>query len=70
MTTSLSTLAPAAPHDQILAITAGFWHSRALAVVAELELAELLAEGPLHVDVLARRTKSHPPDSVSSAPGT
>ena len=49
------------PHERILAITAGFWHSRALAVAAELELAELLAEGPLHVDVLASRTRTHSP---------
>jgi O-methyltransferase domain/Dimerisation domain len=52
-------LAAALPHEQILAIAAGFWQSRALAVAAELELAELLAEGPLHVDVLASRTKTH-----------
>ena len=31
------------PHEQILAITLGFWQSRALAVAAELELAEVLA---------------------------
>ncbi|MDX6459756.1 MAG: hypothetical protein QOE55_3453 [Acidobacteriaceae bacterium] len=49
------------PHEQILAITFGFWQSRALAVAAELELAEVLAEGPLHVDVLASRTKTHSP---------
>jgi hypothetical protein len=49
----------AAPHEQILAITSGFWRSRALAVAAELELADLLAEGPLHIEVLASRTKSH-----------
>jgi O-methyltransferase domain/Dimerisation domain len=52
-------LATPAPHEQILAITAGFWQSRALAVAAELELAEFLAEGPLHIDVLASRTKTH-----------
>jgi hypothetical protein len=60
---STPTLAPVlatpAPHEQILAITAGFWQSRALAVAAELELAALLAEGPLHIDVLASRTKTH-----------
>jgi hypothetical protein len=50
-----------APHEQILAITLGFWQSRALAVAAELELADLLAEGPLHLDVLASRTKTHSP---------
>ena len=49
---------PTAPHEQILAITAGFWQSRALAVAAELELADLLAAGPLHIDVLASRTET------------
>jgi hypothetical protein len=47
------------PHEQILAITAGFWQSRALAVAAELELADLLAAGPLHIDAIASRTKTH-----------
>jgi hypothetical protein len=50
-----------APHEQILAITADFWQSRALAVAAELELADLLAAGPLHIDILASRTKTHAP---------
>jgi O-methyltransferase domain/Dimerisation domain len=49
------------PHEQILAITAGFWQSRALAVATELELADLLAAGPLPIDVLANRTKTHAP---------
>ncbi|HMF74716.1 MAG TPA: methyltransferase dimerization domain-containing protein [Bryobacteraceae bacterium] len=49
----------AAAHEQIFATVLGFWHSRALAVAAELELADLLAEGPLSVDVLAIRTKTH-----------
>jgi len=57
--TFMPVLATPAPQEQILAITAGFWQSRALAVAAELELAALLAEGPLHVDVLASRTKTH-----------
>jgi hypothetical protein len=48
-----------APHEQILAITLGFWQSRALAVAAELELAEILADGPLHVEALARQTQTH-----------
>jgi hypothetical protein len=49
------------PHEQILAITAGFWQSRALAVAAELEIADLLAAGPLHIDAVASRTKTHAP---------
>jgi hypothetical protein len=60
MSTNTSTSAPA-HHEQILAITAGFWQSRALAVAAELELADLLAEGPLQVDDLAVRSKTHAP---------
>jgi hypothetical protein len=55
-----NTPAPA-PHEQILALTVGFWQSRALAVAAELELADLLAERPLHVDELAAETKTHAP---------
>ena len=49
------------PHEQILTITAGCWQSRALAVAAELELADLLAAGPLHIDAIASRTKTHAP---------
>jgi hypothetical protein len=55
------------PHEQLLAITAGFWHSRALAVAAEVELADLLSAGPLHVDVLARRTRPQFVPSVTGA---
>src|SRR5882757_3997524 len=49
------------PHEHIFAITVGFWHSRALAVATELELADLLAARPLHIDVLASRTKTYSP---------
>ena len=52
---------PTAPHEQILAMIVGFWQSRALAVATELELADLIAEKPLHVDILAAQTKSHSP---------
>jgi len=61
---STPTVTPAltpSPHERILAITSGFWQSRALAVATELELAQLLAGGPLHIDVLASRTKTHAP---------
>jgi hypothetical protein len=60
MTKNTSAPLPA-PHEQILTITAGFWQSRALAVAAELELADLLAAGPLHIDAIASRTKTHAP---------
>jgi hypothetical protein len=33
-----------APHEQVFAITEGFWDSRALAVATEFGIAELLAE--------------------------
>jgi hypothetical protein len=48
-----------APHEQILAMTVGFWQSRALAVATELELADLMAGKPLHIDELATQTKTH-----------
>jgi hypothetical protein len=48
-----------APHEQILSIVLGFWQARALAVATELGLPDLLAEGPLHVDELASRTKTN-----------
>jgi hypothetical protein len=54
---SSASASPAA-HEQILTIVMGFWQSRALAVAAELELADLLAEGPLPSDTLAGRTKT------------
>jgi hypothetical protein len=53
-----SALTPA-PHEQILAMTVGFWQSRALAVATELELADLMAENPVHIDELAAQTKTH-----------
>ncbi|HSF14473.1 MAG TPA: methyltransferase dimerization domain-containing protein [Vicinamibacteria bacterium] len=46
------------PHEQILDIVMGFWKSRALAVAAELELADLHADGPLSADTLADQTKT------------
>ncbi len=49
------------PHAQRLEIELGYWRSRAVTVAAELEFADYLADGPLHVDELARRTKTHAP---------
>ncbi len=56
-------LAHAAPtaFENISAIIRGYWESRALAIAAELELADLLAGGPIAVDVLAERTQTHSP---------
>jgi len=52
-------LTPAStPEERILSIIEGYWHSRALAVAAELQLADLLAQGPLPVETLAARTNT------------
>src|SRR5579862_9546709 len=55
-------MAPSVPaaHEQIYGIILGYWQSRALAVAAELELADLLVEGPLSVDALAVKSKTDP----------
>jgi hypothetical protein len=53
-------VAPAAL-ENIFGIIRGFWESRALAIAAELELADFLADGPLGVDSLAERTRTHAP---------
>jgi hypothetical protein len=47
------------PQEQILPIVLGFWQARAVAVATELGLPDLLAEGPLHVDELASRTRTN-----------
>jgi hypothetical protein len=51
---------PYTPVERIRAIIEGYWHSRAMVVAAELELADLLAAGPLSIDALAARTKTDP----------
>jgi hypothetical protein len=51
---------PTAPHEQILSIVVGFWQARTVALATELDLAELVADRPAHVDELAQRTKTHP----------
>jgi len=48
------------PQEHVFNIILGFWQSRALAVAAELELADLLLRGPLSVDELAAKTKTDP----------
>ena len=49
------------PQLQVLDIAEGYFRSRALTVAAELEIADQLAGGPLHVDELAKRTQTHAP---------
>ena len=61
MTQNTAATAARAPGDQVNAIIYGYWQSRALAVSVELELPDLLADGPLSVDVLAARSKTDPP---------
>jgi len=52
-------MSPATPQEQILGIVTNHWQSCCVGVAAQLELADLLADGPLHVDVLAEGTKTH-----------
>jgi hypothetical protein len=47
------------PDTQLMEIATGLHRSRALAVAADLEIADHLASGPLHVDDLATRTQTH-----------
>ena len=54
-------MSPASPQEQILGIVTNHWQSCCVGAAAQLELADLLADGPLHVDILAQRTKSHAP---------
>ena len=51
----------AAPHEQILAIVNNYWQGCSVGAAAQLELADHLAGGPLHVDVLAERSNTHAP---------
>ena len=49
----------ATPQQQIIAAIMGFRQSRAIAAAADLGLADLLANGPLHIDSLAEMTLTH-----------
>jgi len=49
------------PQEQILRIVTNHWQGRCVGVAAQLEVADHLADGPLHVDVLAQRTETHAP---------
>lgn len=59
--TAAATLPSLPPQAQLFELAIGYWRTRAITVAAELELADHLADGPLHVDELARRTNTHPP---------
>jgi hypothetical protein len=56
-----STMGPSTPQEQVLGIVNNHWQSCCVGAAAQLELADLLADGPLHVDILAERTKTHAP---------
>jgi hypothetical protein len=48
------------PPQQLLQMITGYWVSQALYVAAKLGIADLLADGPLHCDILAQKTDVHP----------
>jgi hypothetical protein len=60
VTVTPANAAAPAPDERILSIIQGYWESRALAVAVELELADLLGQGPLSVEELAAQTKTDP----------
>lgn len=49
------------PHEQLMRYLVGMWISKPLYVVAELGIADLLADGPKSICELARTTRSHEP---------
>jgi hypothetical protein len=46
------------PQEQVLGIVNNYWQGCSVGAAARLELADLLAAGPMHVNVLAERTKT------------
>jgi len=50
------------PQEQILSIVNNHWQSCCVGAAAQLEVADLLADGPLHVDILAERTNTYAPN--------
>lgn len=49
------------PDYVVMETAAGFWVAKAMGVAVKLELADILSQGPLSVDELARRTNTHAP---------
>ncbi len=47
--------------EPLQSVVVNYWQGRALAVAAELELADLLEGGPLDVKTIAEKTKTHAP---------
>jgi hypothetical protein len=56
-----STMSAPTSREQILGIVNNHWQSCCVGAAAELELADLLAEGPLPIHVLAERSKTYGP---------
>lgn len=50
-----------APHEQILGIVNNYWQGCAVGAAAQLEIADLLNDGPLSVERLAERSETHAP---------
>jgi O-methyltransferase domain len=48
------------PYERIRDMVTSVWQARALAVVAELGLPDLVADGPRHIDELASHTNTNP----------
>jgi hypothetical protein len=46
--------------QQLFQMMTGYWSTQALYVAAKLGIADLLADGPAHCDVLAQKTNVHP----------
>lgn len=49
------------PQEEMNRLLSGYWLSKAVSVAAKLDIADLLAQGDLSVDDLARETKTHGP---------
>jgi O-methyltransferase domain/Dimerisation domain len=47
------------PEEEMLRLLSGYWSSQCLYVMAELGIADLLADGPKTADVLAKETQCH-----------
>jgi hypothetical protein len=56
----VSTMSAATPQEQILGIVNNHWQSCCVGAAAQLELADLLADGPLHADILGDFFKDVP----------
>lgn len=49
------------PHEQIMKFILGKWISQPIYVAAELGIADILSQGPMPVEEIARQTKTHAP---------